>query len=120
SRRRNGSRPNGSRERRISDHHASSWKDFMTLFAIAKRAAVAGIVSVALVQAADAAASCAGAARHLVTLVRDNWPSSNGEPAVAIGDMLSVIRHKAPSGFIPGTMRFKLAAYSQQDFVKQA
>jgi hypothetical protein len=92
----------------------------MTLFAIAKRAAVAGMMSIALAQAADAAVSCAGAARHLVTWVRDVWPSSNDDTPVAIGDMLSVVRHKSPSGFIPGTTRFKLGAYSQQDFVKQA
>jgi hypothetical protein len=92
----------------------------MTLFAIAKRAAVAGMMSIALAQAADAAVACAGAARHLVTWVRDVWPSSNDDTPVAIGDMLSVVRHKSPSGFIPGTTRFKLGAYSQQDFVKQA
>lgn len=92
----------------------------MTLFAIAKRAAVAGMMSIALAQAADAAVSCTGAARHLVTWVRDVWPSSNDDTPVAIGDMLSVVRHKSPSGFIPGTTRFKLGAYSQQDFVKQA
>jgi hypothetical protein len=92
----------------------------MTVFAIAKRAAVAAMMTAALVPSADAAVSCAGAARHLVTLVRDNWPSSNDEPPVAIGDMLSVFRHKSPSGFISGTTRFKLEAYSQQAFVKQA
>jgi hypothetical protein len=92
----------------------------MTLFAVAKRATVACMMTVALAQAADAAVSCAGAARHLVTLVRDNWPSSNDDTPVAIGDMLSVFRHKSPSGFIPGTTRFKLGAYSEREFVKQA
>jgi hypothetical protein len=81
---------------------------------------LAAMLAVALVPSADAAVSCAGAARHLVTLVKDNWPSPNDGPPVAIGGMLSVIRHKSPSGFIPGTTRFKLEAYSQQDFVKQA
>lgn len=105
----------------VGDHNFSrTRKDFMPLFAIAKRAAVAGMISVALVQAADAAVSCTNAARHLVTLVRDNWPSSNDDTPVAIGDMLSAFRHKSASGFIPGTTRFKLEAYSKQDFVKQA
>jgi hypothetical protein len=95
-------------------------EDFMTLFAIAKRATVACVTTVALAQAADAAVSCAGAARHLVTLVRNNWPSSNEETPVATGDMVSILLRRSPSGFIPGTTRFKLEAYSQQDFVKQA
>ena len=92
----------------------------MPLFAIAKGAAVAGMMSVALVQAADAAVSCTNAARHLVTLVRDNWPSSNDDTPAAIGDMLSAFRHKSASGFVPGTTRFQLEAYSKQDFIKQA
>jgi hypothetical protein len=92
----------------------------MTLFAIAKRAAVACLMTAALAQAADAAVSCAGAARHLVTLVRDHWPSSNEATPAATGDMLSTFRHTSPSGFIPGATRFKLEAYSQQAFINQA
>jgi hypothetical protein len=84
----------------------------MTLLAVAKRAAVACMITVALAQAADAAVSCAG-------LVRDNRPSSN-DTSAASGDMVSTIPHKSSSGFIPGTTRFRLEVYSQQDFVKQA
>ena len=92
----------------------------MTLFDIARRTTLACLMSVALAPAADAAASCAGAARHLATLVRDHWPSSNEATPVATGDMLSTFRHTSPSGFIPGTTRFKLEAYSQQAFIQQA
>jgi hypothetical protein len=105
----------------LRDHHdLLERKDLMTLFAVAKRATVACMMTVALAQAADAAVSCAGAARHLVTLVRDNWPSSNEATPAATGDMLSTFRHTSTSGFIPGTTRFKLGAYSEREFVKQA
>jgi hypothetical protein len=139
----------------LGDHHDSlERKDLMTLFAVAKRAAVAGVMTVALAQAADAAVSCAGAARYLATLVRDNWPSSNearafssevdtgsreenaskqkprapfrfhrngkGSTPAATGGLVSTLLRRSPSGFIPGTTRFTLKAYSQQDFVKQA
>jgi hypothetical protein len=101
-------------------HDSLERKDLMTLFAIAKRATVAGMMSIALVQAADAAVACAGAARHLVTLVRGNWPSSNEAAPTSTGDMVSRFLHTSPSGFIPGTTRLRLETYSQQDFVKQA
>jgi hypothetical protein len=106
----------------LRDHHHDSLerKDLMTLFAVATRAAVACMMSVALAQTADAAVSCTGAARHLVTLVRDVWPSSNEATPAATGDMLGTFRHASPSGFIPGTTRFKLKAYSRQAFIKQA
>ena len=92
----------------------------MPLFVVAKRATVACMMTVALAQAADAAVSCAGAARQLVTLVRDNWPSSNDDTPAATGDMVSTLLRRSASGFIRGTTLFKLKAYSQQDFVKQA
>ena len=105
----------------VGDHNfLPTRKDFMTLLAVAKRAAVACLMTVALAQAADAAVSCAAAARHLVTLVRGNWPSSNEATPAATGDMLGTFRHVSPSGFIPGTTRFKLGAYSEREFVKQA
>ena len=92
----------------------------MPLFAVATRAAVACIVTVTLAQAAHAAASCTGAAQHLATLIRSNWPSSDQNTPGATGDMIGAFLHKSPSGFIPGMMRFKLKAYSQRGFIKQA
>jgi hypothetical protein len=95
-------------------------KDLMTLFVVAKRATLACMMSVALAQAADAAASCAGAARHLVTLVRDHWPSSNEATPDATFDMVGTFLHPSPPGFIRGTVRLKLQAYSREAFIKQA
>ena len=92
----------------------------MSLFAVTTRAAVACIVTVALVEAADAAASCTDAARHLTTLVKSSWPSSDDKTAGASGDMIGTFLHKAPSKFIAGTARFKLKPYSGQAFIKQA
>jgi hypothetical protein len=95
-------------------------KDFMPLFAVATRAAVACIVTVTLAQTAHAAASCTGAAQHLAALIKSHWPSSNDKTAGASGDMVGTFLHKAPSGFIPGTPRFRLKEYSRQAFIKQA
>jgi hypothetical protein len=92
----------------------------MPLFAVAKRAAVACIVTAALVQAAHAAASCTGAAQHLATLVKNHWPSSDANTPGASGDMIGTFLHKSPPGFIPGIARFKLKAYSRAAFIKQA
>ncbi|MDB5533751.1 MAG: hypothetical protein JWO28_2066 [Hyphomicrobiales bacterium] len=88
----------------------------MPFFAVAKRAAVACAVTIALIQAAQAAASCTAAAEHLVTLVKHNWPSSNENKF----DMVSMILSRHPSGFVSGTTRFKLQTYSQPAFIKQA
>jgi hypothetical protein len=55
-----------------------------------------------------------------VTLVRDNWPSSNEDTPVATGDMVGTLLHTSASGFIAEKTRFKLKAYSQRDFIKQA
>jgi hypothetical protein len=66
-----------------------------------------------------ATASCKGAARHLVTLVRDNWSSNENTPA-ATGDMIGTFLHKPHAGFVSGVTRFRLATYSRQAFIKQA
>jgi hypothetical protein len=95
-------------------------KDFMPLFAVVTRAAVASIVTVTLGQAAHAAASCTGAARHLAALVKSNWPSSSENTPGATGDMIGTLLRKSPPGFMAGTTRFKLKAYSRQAFTKQA
>ena len=89
----------------------------MPLFAVATRTAVACIVTVALAQAADAAASCTGAAGHLVTLIKSHWPSSDENTP---GDMVGTFLHTSPPGFIAGMPRFTLKAYSRQAFIKQA
>jgi hypothetical protein len=110
----------GSRALIFGRHHVSpKRKDFMPLFAVATRAAVACLATVTLAQAAHAAASCTGAAQHLVTLIRSNWPSSDENTPGASGDMVSTFLHKSPSGFTRGTVRLKLKAYSREAFVKQ-
>jgi hypothetical protein len=94
-------------------------KGFMRSFSFATRAAIAFSVSMALTTTADAAASCQAAARRLVTLVKDNWPSADqGTPAA--GDMIGTFLHKPHSGFVSGVTRFKLATYSRQAFIEQA
>jgi hypothetical protein len=95
-------------------------KDFMPLFAVATRAAVACIVTVTLGQPAHAAASCTGAAQHLAALIKSNWPSSDQNTPGATGDMVGTFLHKSPSGFTAGIARFKSKAYSRQAFIKQA
>jgi hypothetical protein len=102
------------------NHVSPERKDFMPLSAVAKRAAVACIITAALAQAALAAASCTGAAQHLVTLIKSHWPSSDANTPGATGDMIGTFLHKSPSGFTPGIARFKLKAYSRAAFIKQA
>ena len=48
----------------------------MSFFSTITRAAIAFIVTIALADATHAASgSCKGAAHHLVSLIKDNWPS---------------------------------------------
>jgi len=84
------------------------------------RAVIAFIVTVALADTAYAAtASCKGAAQHLVTLIRHDWPSSDANMPAATGDMIGLIVRKSPGGVVPGTTRFALT-YSRQEFIKRA
>jgi hypothetical protein len=111
----------GSRALIFGGHNVSpERKDFMSLFAVATRAAVACVVTVTLAQAAHAAASCSGAARHLAARIKSNWPSLDENTPGATGDMVGTFLHKSPPGFIPGTARFKLKAYSRTAFIKRA
>ncbi|MDF2117099.1 hypothetical protein PY365_16055 [Roseiarcaceae bacterium H3SJ34-1] len=87
----------------------------MPFSAVAKRASVACAVTIALVQAAQAAASCAAAAGHVVTLVKRNWPSNGDAP----GDMVGTLMNKPSAGFVSGKTRFLLKAYSDQAFIKE-
>jgi hypothetical protein len=87
----------------------------MPFFAVAKRTMVACAVTVALIQAAQAAASCKAAAEHLATLAKRNWPA-NGEAPL---DMVGMILHKSPAGIAVGKTRFKLKAYSDQAFITE-
>jgi hypothetical protein len=92
----------------------------MRSFSFVTRATIAFSVSMALTTTAHAAAaSCKAAAQHLVTLVRDNWPSVDQGTAAA-GDMIGTFLHKPHSGFVSGVTRFKLATYSRQAFIEQA
>ncbi|MDB5637249.1 MAG: hypothetical protein JWP51_2157 [Bradyrhizobium sp.] len=64
-------------------------KASMPSFSIVVRAAVAFIVTITLVDTAHAAdAACKTAARHLVTLIKNNWPSSNENTPAATIDMV--------------------------------
>jgi hypothetical protein len=67
-----------------------------------------------------ATASCKAAARHLVTLIKQSWPSADAGTPAASGDMIGMLLHKPHSGFVPGVTRFKLATYSRQAFNEQA
>jgi hypothetical protein len=92
----------------------------MRSFSFATRVAIALSVTVALTTTTPAAAaSCKAAAQHLVTLIRDNWPSAD-QGAAAAGDMIGTFLHKPHSGFVSGVTRFKLATYSRQAFIEQA
>jgi hypothetical protein len=92
-------------------------KAFMSFFSTITRAAIAFIVTIALADATHAAAgSCKGAAHHLVSLIKDNWPSSDENTPGATGDILSTLLHKSPSGFVLGTTHFRLVRYSRQAF----
>jgi hypothetical protein len=96
-------------------------KGFMRSFFLGMRAAIVFSVAMASTTTAYAAgASCKTAARHLVTLVRDNWPSGNEGAPAATGDMIGMFLHKPHSGFVSGVTRFRLATYSRQAFTEQA
>jgi hypothetical protein len=96
-------------------------KAFMSSLSLVTRAAIACAVSIALTNTTHAAvASCKAAARHLVSLIRDNWPSSDENTPGAAGDMIGTFLHKSPSGFVPRLTRFRLATYSRQAFITQA
>ena len=69
--------------------------------------------------ACAAAASCQQAARHLATLIKNNWPSSDENTPGAPGDIIGWITHKSPPGVVAGTTRFKLT-YSRQEFTARA
>ena len=92
----------------------------MTLFVVAKRATVACLVTVTLAQAAHAATSCTGAAQHLAKLIESRWPSSDENAPDAKFNMVGTFLHPSPPGFIRGTVRLKLQAYSREAFIKQA
>jgi hypothetical protein len=96
-------------------------KGFMRSFFLLTRATIAFSVSMALTTIAYAgAASCKGAARHLVSLVRDNWPSSDDKTPAAAADMIGTFLHKPHSGFVSGMTRLRLATYSGKAFIEQA
>src|ERR1700723_338296 len=79
------------------------------------RAAIASLMTIALADHADAAPSCQQAARHLVSLIKNNWPSSDENTPGTPGDMIGWIARKSPAGVVAGTTRFKLT-YSRQEF----
>jgi hypothetical protein len=92
----------------------------MSSFSTVTPAAIAFIVTVALADAAySAAASCKGAAQHLVTLIKHDWPSSDGSMPAATGDMIGLIVRKSPAGVVVGATRFALT-YSRREFIKRA
>jgi hypothetical protein len=95
-------------------------KVFMSCLATIARTAISFIVTIALADTARAAASCQQAAQHLVTLIKDNWPSSDESTPGATGDMISTLLHKSLSGFVPGTEHFRLVTYSRQAFTNRA
>ena len=63
----------------------------MSALSTIARAAIASLMTIALADHADAAASCQQAARHLVTLIKNNWPSSDENTPGAPGDMIGWI-----------------------------
>jgi hypothetical protein len=92
----------------------------MSSLATIARAAIAFIVTIALADTARAATvSCQQAARHLVTLIKNNWPSSDESTPGATGDMIGLIVRKSPAGFVGGETRFALT-YSRREFTKRA
>ncbi len=92
----------------------------MPSFSTLTRAALAFIVTMTLADTAHAAAtSCKGAARHLVTLIKHDWPSSDENTPAATGDMIGLIARKSPAGFVAGATRFALT-YSRQEFTTRA
>jgi hypothetical protein len=95
-------------------------KVFMSSLATIARAAITLIVTIALADTARAAASCQQAAQHLVTLIKNNWPSSDENTPGATGDMIGTLLHKSSPGFVPATEHFRLVTYSRQAFRKRA
>jgi hypothetical protein len=93
----------------------------MSLLAVAKSSAIAGVVTIALAGTAQAASnSCAAAARHLADLVKKDWPSSDQNIPGSASNMVTMVSHKPSPGFVPEAVRFKLAEYSRQAFIGQA
>jgi hypothetical protein len=83
------------------------------------RAAIASMMTMAMANdACAAAASCQQAARHLASLVSNNWPSDENAPGAG-RDMIGLITRKPAAGIIAGTTRFKLT-YSRQEFTTRA
>jgi len=66
------------------------------------------------------AASCKAAARHLVTLIKQSWPSAGAGTPAASGDMIGMLLQKPHSGIVLGVTRFRIATYSRQAFLEQA
>jgi hypothetical protein len=84
------------------------------------RAAIASMIAMALPNDAGAtAASCHQAARHLVTLIKNSWPSSDQSNPDPTGDMIGLVTRKSPAGVVVGTTRFELT-YSRQEFTARA
>jgi hypothetical protein len=85
------------------------------------RAAIAFVMTIASANTARAAAaSCQQAARHLATLIKNNWPSSDENTPGASSDMISILLHRSPSGFIRATEYFRLVTYSRHAFARRA
>jgi hypothetical protein len=83
-------------------------------------AAIALMVTIASADPTHAAAaSCQAAARHLVTLIKHDWPSSDESTPAATGDMIGLIVRKSAAGVIPGAKRFALT-YSRREFTERA
>jgi hypothetical protein len=83
------------------------------------RAAIAFMMTIALANTARAAASCRQAARHLVTLIKNNSPSPDENTPAAAGGMIELIARKSPAGFAAGARRFALT-YSHREFTGRA
>jgi hypothetical protein len=83
------------------------------------RAVIGLTVSLALTQASHAA-SCQTAARHLMTLIQNNWPSADQNTPGAGSDMLGTLSHKPYPGVVLATPRFRLKTYSPQVFAREA
>jgi hypothetical protein len=93
---------------------------FMSASSATARAVVASLLAMALPNASSAAtASCQQAAQHLVTLVKQSWPSSDQGTQGATGDMIGLITRQTPAGVVTGATRFKLT-YSHQKFTALA
>jgi hypothetical protein len=81
---------------------------------------IALIATIALADTAQAAAgSCKAAARHLLTLIKHDWPASDENTPGAVGDMMGLIMGKSPAGLVPGATRLALK-YSREAFTRRA